>query len=303
MDLQHVLNSQQAGLWALRICRIFPPSIGIPFSRLVADQIALRKNLPLVKAIRLNRWVASDCRLNRLELDRAVRENLRHIAGSYYILFHYLDRPEMFQRSVRYSPSVEDMISKSRDSQRGMVVAGIHISNFDLVVQTAPWQGLEVAAISLPTTSEYHEAVEWQHHFRRAAGLEIFPASFSSFRLAIQRLKNGGIILTGVDRPVPNPRLKPLFFGRPASLPVHYITMALEASVPLVLFATLRQPDGTYHIYSSEEISMQSFSDRRKTLLFNAEQVLERAADFIGQAPEQWNVFLPIWPDVQDELP
>ena len=303
MNLQRILNSQQAGVWALQISRRLPLGMGLRFSKRVADWIATKKDLPLVRAIRLNRWVVSGCKWGTDELDAAVRANLRHIASSYFVLFHYLSQPELLQKQVVFSQALDDLIIQTRDSKVKVVVCGVHMSNFDLVLQSAAWRGLRALAISLPETSEYNQAVQWQHQFRRDSGLEILPASLATFRQAIRRLKAGDTVVTGIDRPITKPKLRPDFFGRPASLPVHHILIGLEAEAPLVLLAATQEQDGLYHIQSSEEIQLRRFADRDQAILWNASHVLEIAADFIRMKPDQWSIYYPVWPELIEKMP
>ena len=128
------------------------------------------------------------------------------------------------------------------------------------------------------------------------------PASFEAFRTAFRQLRLGKTILTGIDRPASNSKYHPRFFGRPASLPLHHIQLALETGAPIVIFVPVRRPDGRIAIASSEEIHMQRFSSREREMLFNAECVLEVAEEFIRRTPEQWGVFQPVWPEALVEL-
>lgn len=303
MDLQRILNSRQAGVWALRISRALPVSLGNLFAQLLAQRLAGARDLPLVRAIRLNRWVASGCELEGEALDQAVKETLRNIAASYYLLFHLIDRPEKLQNQVVFGPEAEDAILASREGRKGLMVVGLHMSNFDLVLQAAAWRGLRATAISLPEETENAQAVEWQHQFRRHSGLEILPASLSNFRQAIRRLREGGLVVTGMDRPINNPKLRPFFFGKPASLPMHYVHLAQEGDVPLILASAIRKQDGKYHMLVSPEIRMKSYPERDEQTLSNAERVLEIAECFIRQAPEQWCIFQPVWPELLGEMP
>lgn len=303
MNLQRALNSQQAGLSALRISRILPPSAGIWLANFVADRIASRRDLPIVRAIRLNRWVVSGCKLKDAELDLEVKKTIRQIACSYYFLFHHINHPDELQKLVAFSPEIDDLIEASRRKDRGLLVAGLHMSNFDLVMQAAAWRGLEAVAVSLPEENENRQAVEWQHHFRRQAGLEILPASLATFRKAIRRLEAGEIVLTGADRPIQTPKNQPLFFGHPASVPIHHIHLALEARVPLILICAIRRSDGKYHMLASPEIQMNRSEDRQKAILSNAEEVLKIAEGFILEAPEQWSIFQPVWPGLLELMP
>jgi phosphatidylinositol dimannoside acyltransferase len=302
MNLQRMLNSRQAGILALQISRFLTPAMGLSFSRFVAGRISLNRELPLVRAICANRWVISGERLEGAGLDRAVRENLEHIARSYYTLFHYLDHPAELQEQVEFNPSIEALIARSQEKKYGVVVAGVHLSNFDLVLQASAWRGLRGLALTLPDDTEIKEAVEWQHAFRRQSGLELLPASLPNFRQAVRRLQAGETVLTGIDRPVESAKCYPAFFGRPAHVPIHHIHLALAARVPVMVFAALQRPDGIYQILASEEIKLRPYTDRRVELVCNAERVLEVAASYIRQAPGQWSITLPAWPEILPEL-
>lgn len=303
MDLQRILNSKGAGIWALRISQALPPTVGFQFATLFAGRLARLKDLPIVKAIRLNRWVTSDYELQGEALDLAVRETLQQIAVSYYLLFRHIDQPDALQKLVKFSPEAEKAIAASQENRHGMLVTGVHMSNFDLVIQAAGWSGLCALAISLPEETENLDAVEWQHRFRRRSGIEIVPASISTLRQAIKRMRQGGVVMTGVDRPVERPRLRPVFFGQPASLPVHYVPLALEADAPVILMSAMRKADGKYHIHASPEMRFTTYPERDEQTLANAGRLLEEAERFIRQAPEQWSIFQPAWPELLAEMP
>ncbi len=303
MNLQRILNSRKAGSYALQISQIIPPKMGIIACQWIAKWLAENRELPLTRAIRLNRWVVSGCSANSDELAKAVRANYFEIAYSFYILFHNLNRPEQLQNYVSFSPQAEELIDLSQEKQRGMVVLGLHMSNFDLVMQAAAWKGLHAIGISIPENTENNEAVEWQHKFRRNSGLEILPASFSTFKQAIRRLREGEIVMTGIDRPIPSPRFKPVFFGHPSFLPTHYIHLALEANVPVMLLAATRMPDGIYRIHSTPEIHLNKIQDRNLELSINTAKVLEYAAEFIRSTPDQWDVLQPVWPELLSQMP
>jgi lauroyl/myristoyl acyltransferase len=111
------------------------------------------------------------------------------------------------------------------------------------------------------------------------------------------------MVLTGLDRPIPDPKYHPRFFGHAAALSTHYISLALKARVPVVIMAAIYQADGKYHVLSSGPIEMEWDSDREKEILRNAENVLNQAEAFIRLAPQQWNVPMPIWPQLLGNVP
>jgi len=67
--------------------------------------------------------------------------------------------------------------------------------------------------------------------------------------------------------------------------------------------AAIQQADRKYHVMASEPIEMENYSDNATGNLRNAEKVLRRAEDFIRLAPQQWNMFLPVWPDMLEKVP
>ncbi|MBN1146199.1 MAG: hypothetical protein JXA78_03010 [Anaerolineales bacterium] len=300
MDLQRLANSRQVGKIALGLSRILPLRQGRSLAHFIADRFAAHRGTPLVQAIRANHWVIRGGGCSSEQLDMATHDTLRHVAYSYYMLFHYLDNPVGLQKRVRFSPQAETIIERSRQARHGLIVAGVHMGNFDLVAQAAALHGLRAFALSLPQPGE---TVEWQHRFRRQAGLEILDASVANLHQAIKRLRAGETMLTGIDHPLPDARYRPSFFGRPACVPVHYVSLALKSSAPIVVMASIYRPDGIYDILSSEMIDLKPDTDRRLEVMNNAEMLLEIAAEFIRQAPEQWTVFQPAWPEALLEMP
>jgi lauroyl/myristoyl acyltransferase len=59
----------------------------------------------------------------------------------------------------------------------------------------------------------------------------------------------------------------------------------------------IQQADGKNHIFTSDPIEIESHPDADTEILRNAEKVLSIAEDFIRQAPNQWSITLPVWPE------
>jgi phosphatidylinositol dimannoside acyltransferase len=300
MNLQNILNSKQAGRFALFLSRHTPPSVGYRLAHLLAVRIAASPQTPAVQAIRANQWVVSGGSLTASQLDGVVAESLEYVARAFFQLFHYLNDPSMLDELVVFNTQAMELINQKPQAGRGIVVCGVHSSSFDLVVRAAAHKGGQILGLSLP---EANQAVEWQHKIRRQAGLEILPASVPNFRRIIHRLEAGEMVLTGVDHPTPDLKYHPLFFGRPAELPTHHIYLAQKARVPIVLLASILQEDGHYHVVSSEKIEMVTCANRHDEMTTNAERVLQAAEGLIRLSPSQWTVFKPLWPQALKEVP
>jgi KDO2-lipid IV(A) lauroyltransferase len=206
---------------------------------------------------------------------------------------------------IAFSQQAEEMIARTQQSpahtngRRGIVIVGIHLSNFDLALQAAGTMGLNVQVLS---AAQPGSGYRWQNELRRQSGLTITPASVKAVRQALERLQAGKSILTGIDRPIFESKFHPRFFGRPASLPLHHIYLALKAKAPIYLFAAMLDSDGVYRINASEPIQMRPYSNRDTELIRNAEAVLEVAECYIRRAPQQWSMFFPVWPNALKEI-
>jgi KDO2-lipid IV(A) lauroyltransferase len=183
------------------------------------------------------------------------------------------------------------------------VIVGIHLSNYDLAFLALQAVYLRSKKALILTLSELKGGYQWQYEMRQNKGMEIVPTTPSALRQAVERLRSGGIVLTGLDRPIRIAKYRPRFFGRPASLPVHHIYLALKGHAPVYLTGITMQADGTYHLFISEPIAMRSHPDRQKEILMNAETVLQVAENFIRPVPQQWAMTFPVWPDALNQVP
>jgi phosphatidylinositol dimannoside acyltransferase len=177
------------------------------------------------------------------------------------------------------------------------VVVCPHLSNFELMGYALAISDVKVQVLSYPDPVATYK---WQNQLRQREGIIVTPLSLSAFRQARQRLREGGSILTGLDRPLEkgyHEKYQPTFFGHPAHLPVTYVRMALEANAPVYVFAATYQPDGKYCLEGSQPIWMESKDDLETEILVNAHQVLAVAEEMIKKYAEQWAMFYPVWPE------
>jgi phosphatidylinositol dimannoside acyltransferase len=300
IDLQRVINNPFAVYLAFFLGRNLPLRIGYPLCSFVGDWIAKRRLSNLVQTVRINQWVVRGANLEKEALDSAVRETLRNNIRDLYHLYYYAERPGATQQLIRLNPLAQELIERPEFAGRGLVIAGLHLSGFDLILQSICRQGLKAMVLTIPDP-QGGRLIEYE--MRKKTGMNLSPASLSTLRQAVRYLEQGGIVLTGMDRPIPNPKVHPRFFGYPASLPTHHISLALQAHVPVIIMAALYQAGGKYHILSSDPIEMEGDPNRGKEVLRNAENVLKQAETFLGLAPQQWNMPLPVWPELLGTMP
>jgi len=248
----------------------------------------------MVKAVRANQWVIHHQNLNKEELKKIPKTVFRSAAKCMFDYFHYLPKPKELQEIVSYSPEAKAAIERIRNNKPCVIVCP-HLSNFDLMGYSLALIDLEVQVLSFPNPNASYKL---QNQLRESLGILVTPMNLSTFRQARQRLKEGGSILTGLDRPVGNDRhvkYRPTFFGYETNLPVTYVRMALEADAPIFIMAATSQRDGTYYLEGSKPIWMDSADDLDTEILTNANKVLREAEGLIQEYAEQWAMFYPIW--------
>lgn len=300
MDLQSIINSRFGIGFGLTLGRIMPTGIGYWLARKMADSIAQRNDSPMVRAARANQWVITGEKLDSQQLDIAVQKTLRSSSRCQFDLYHNINNPDGFKRLMKFSPKIEELIEKSKGGKDGLLVVGLHTSNLDIGFLALGERGVKAFAISVPDPGGGYQ---WQNDLRESFGFEFMPASKSALREAYHRLDNGGTVVTGIDRPIPDMKYRPMFFGRPASLPVFHVLLALRSNVPIYISSNTLDEDGVYVMQASDAIHMQPRSDRRSEIMYNAEAVLEVAEEFIRKAENQWAMYFPVWPEVLDIIP
>jgi len=201
---------------------------------------------------------------------------------------------------VPFSEPMKDFIKICQQDQGYMVIAP-HISNFDLVVCELVQHGFRGKVLSYPNPGTGYQL---QNEIRASFGMDVAPLGDSGFEAEIVNyMKNGGVAATGVDRPIPGRKKNHYvnFFGKPSPLPVGYITTALAADVPVIAVSAYMLPTGQYGFMNSGPITLKKYKNKLDEIILNTEMVLEIIEGFIQKFPEQWLMFYPVWPDLQDE--
>jgi KDO2-lipid IV(A) lauroyltransferase len=276
--------------------KILPRKIGLGIASLVGTIVGSLKMLPLIQAIRANQWVIHNQQLTKKELNKLPRVVFRSAAKCFFDYFYFLTRPEKLEEIIHFSPEAETAIHRIANNEPCVVVCP-HLSNFDLMGYALAIHDVKVQVLSYPDPVATYK---WQNELRQRRGIIVTPMSLSAFRQARQRLRDGGSVLTGLDRPLEkgfHEKYQPHFFGQLAHLPVAYIRMALEANVPVFVFAAAYLPDGKYYLEGSSPIWMEPRDDLETEILVNAHKVLGAAEEIIKKYPQQWAMFYPVWPE------
>lgn len=300
MSIQNLFNSKLSVQLSILIGKYLPTRLGYGVARAIGSLIGSVHSWDTSRNIRLNQYVIQGETLSKAELIRSSKNVLTHAGRCYYDLHHYIDRPDALNELVPWTNPMQEFIDLTNQDQGYMVVAP-HISNFDLVVSRLARGGYRGRVLSYPNPGSGYQL---QNEIRKGYGLELTHWGNPGVEAAtIDYLKNGGVVATGVDRPLPKRKKRHLvnFFGRPSPLPLGYITTALAAKVPIIVVTAFMHPDGKYGFRSTGPIHLKEFSNKLENILLNAELVLKEIEAFIRLTPEQWLMYYPVWPDLLDK--
>ncbi|HWT80255.1 MAG TPA: hypothetical protein VN648_15840 [Candidatus Methylomirabilis sp.] len=298
MTFQNVLNSRYSVGLAQSLGRAVPLPMGYRIADWAGGQISRLGRTGIVQAVAANQRVVGGPDLAEAELARRVRAVFQNTGRCQFDFYHRLGRPEKILAVMSFSDEFERCLEKvcsTRPGEPGTLLVCPHLSNFELAGQAIALRGVRPLLLSFPQPKGGYQQ---QNQLRIQAGLETVPTSVEALRRATRTLETGGVVLTGVDRPIQGGKYRPMFFDRPASLPVMHVRLAMKLGIPITVIACSTLPDGTYRTIVSDPIPMQPDADLARGLVRNAEVVLRVIEKWIRQAPEQWSMFYPVWPEI-----
>lgn len=279
---------------ALFLSKYLPPFIGIALTSIMARLLVIFKT-DMYWAIRDNQRHISP-ELTDRELHRRVYRVFSHAARGYYELFHNVGRKDVnvddFNPPVRFTPETERHFAEALASDQGLFILGCHLSNFDLGgVAFAHYfpEPLQVLSLAEPPAG-----FEVFNELRGKTGAIFEPISTQSLREAMIRLREGGTVFTGAERPTGEDDQPVTFFGATAYIPTGYIRLPLRTNALVMVLAVIYE-EGAYWIHTTPAMEMEHTGDRKLDAEVNLQRVLEKVEAFIRRHPEQWMMFVPVW--------
>jgi KDO2-lipid IV(A) lauroyltransferase len=257
------------------------------------------------------------CRL-KPEVYWVVRANLRPVLGddvapelieyqvrklffvsiqNYYNLFRMLNQPrETITAAADMPPATQLVVDQVLGLGRGVVLVMPHLGNFDLMAQALGRCASPIQAISLPDPPAGFQIM---NEIRSRSGVDMTPLSPAALRSALRVLRAGGIVAIAGDRPVSDLDTPFPFFGHPARVPSGHIRLALKTNaVLLVGCCAFIEETQRYALHLEPPMEPVRHPDPAEELRVNMRQVLDKLEGLIRRWPEQWMVFVPIWPDL-----
>lgn len=299
MNLQTIINSRFGIAVILGLGKIISRRTGFKLADFSSKLIASRSNSKIVRSVRANQWIVTGEKLTKEELDEQTKETFRQTIRCLFDFYHNLDNYQAILERVTLSPKLIEYLD-TREGKEGTLIVAPHLSNFDFAGRAMALHGYKVQALSYPQPKGGYQ---WQNRLRRDIGIDITPMSTENMRLAKKRLKEGGIVITGLERPLDKTNYYPHFFGYPAPVPTSYVRMAMQTNSAVLVVTCVGTPEENYMLECSDLIYMKPYKNVVDEIEKNAERVLKYAEKYIRDHPTQWAMFYPVWPFALEQMP
>jgi lauroyl/myristoyl acyltransferase len=294
MRLQDFLSSRATTQLGIYLAQYIPQRLGHGLAQVAAYVIVQRKP-QIYWTVRANLRQIVGPGADETELHNMARQLFAHAGQTYYDFFHVIGRPpEVHAKMIHIPETFVARIKSEMDSGRGVLLLGMHMSNFDLVLLAFGAHGFPVQVL---TVSDPVPGFHVLNRLRARAGFEVTPITPESLRTAVRRLKGGGLVLTAGDRPIPEDRELISFFGRPAYLPLGPARLAMMSEATILMGGCYYDSQEGYVLEVTGPIQLVRTGNWRKDMHSNASRLAEILEGYVRAHPEQWMMFYPLWPE------
>lgn len=204
--------------------------------------------------------------------------------------FH-LPRMSQAEHVALFDAPAADRLHEVWQASRGTIIVGLHIGNGDAAAAALAGRGWPVNVLAEDTA--YDELFDLMFGQRREWGIRVIR--WRNLREVYRVLRNREILGLLVDWGYRPDGLPVRLLGRWTTLPAGPAVLAARTGATILPFWTVRRADGTFAGESGEPIVVPSAEPAE---IARATQAIADALEpVIREAPEQWCVFKPMWPD------
>jgi hypothetical protein len=218
-------------------------------------------------------------------IDRAALRFLKNLYYSYVDFFKTLrGSREDIIKAIHFDPAQRKKIDNYLANGQSVVLVGPHTCGFDFgIIALTEWFP-EAQLISKPEPKgEY----QFMHKMRLKFGLNMTPISVAALRQAVQRLKNGGIVIISNDMLVDD-GYKFKLFGKEVSLTTGHARLALKSGAAMIMVMTHRVSAGRYQVVMKEIPRPECTGDRNPDVINWSQASYVCLENFIHRWPEEW---------------
>lgn len=292
MRLENVLNNKTITQSGIRLAQAMPPRLGYTLANWAAALIAGTRPA-IYHTVQTNLRRVLGANSDPARLSATARAVFAYAARFNYEFFHAIDyTPAQLAQQIHIPFELQAVVEENTARGKGTLLLGTHMGNFNLGLLGLGACGLKIQALSLANPNQGFILL---NRLRARGGMELTPITPQSLRQAIARLKQGGVVMTAFDRPIPEERHLVTFFGQPAYFAPGPARLAVMTQA-CVIMGSCHYDAGAGHFLHAQPVDMVYTGDKRHDLdiaITRMAQVLER---YVRQRPEQWMMFHPFWP-------
>lgn len=180
---------------------------------------------------------------------------------------------------------VECIGQEHLDPERGVLLVGAHLGNWEWMVQAVQLLVRDMHGIVRPLDDpRLDKAIDGM---RTCNGLATLPKQ-NAGKMMIEVLKQGGLVGLLIDQ-CPRESATPCtFFGQSTWGTIGAALGAARSGVPVHLMSMPRQPDGRYRLELSPPIELVDTGILHDDLLENTQRCQDAVEALIRKYPEQW---------------
>jgi lauroyl/myristoyl acyltransferase len=296
INLQNIAVDPRIMRLAILFSQYTPERIGHQLSWWAASTIS-RFRPAVYRVVQANLGPVLGMIGNNQVLDQMARTVLYLAIRSYFDLFRALRLSEDQMAGLVDLPEETRSIARSLwNREAGTVMVFPHLGNFDLgghaILPLMP----EMQLFTLPDPPPGFQLL---NQSRQRGGVKVTPLSTKSLRDAIQLLRRGGVVSIAADRPVSDMDEPFAFFGRPARVPSGHVRLALKTGASMVVGYCVLSPETQRYVMRLEPpMELIRTGNREEEVRLNMRRVLDALEEIIGRWPEQWQMFVPVWPEL-----
>lgn len=260
----------------------------------IAANVISQTESDLYRSLRCNQAVVRGLSYDDPQLDDIMFRVMQNATRGYADWFKGMAKGKQY---LLERCTLDDNLLKSalqaKDDGRGLLMVGGHMSSFNIMMLGLGVLGLPIKVLSYADPGGSYKV---DNMIRKKYGLDLSPISVASLKEAIRRLKNGGLVLTGIDRP--DVGGEPLdFFGTQVVMPVGHARLAIRTGSRMMIGATTRMGPARYRVYGPDVIEPEISGDYDRDVRRLAQKMLHILEDQIRARPDEWLMFFPIWPE------
>lgn len=222
---------------------------------------------------------------------QVARQIFRNQARNYYDLFRVASlSAERIERLVTIHGL--EHIDQSLSAGKGLIIVTAHFGNLDVVAQAFALRKYPITVIGEHLQPE--KLYQYVVSLRASKGIKIIPVD-SFLRPLFKALRNNEIVGLAADRNLNATGALVEFFGAPALLPDGHVHLALRTGAKLALAFSIRKPDNTFEVYVEPPLPLENSGELEKDIRSGMTKLVAVLEKYIGQHPEQWVMFQPVW--------